>query len=41
VRGYDGLTPYARVGDVPALALSVALLAAPALRARRVRQSLA
>jgi apolipoprotein N-acyltransferase len=38
VRGRSGLTPYARFGDAPALALSVALAALPLL-ARRSRNA--
>jgi apolipoprotein N-acyltransferase len=37
VQGHAGLTPYARAGDVPALALATALVAIPALLARRAR----
>ncbi|HEY1325843.1 MAG TPA: apolipoprotein N-acyltransferase [Casimicrobiaceae bacterium] len=39
VRGRSGLTPYARVGDAPAVALGVALIALPALAARRERRT--
>jgi apolipoprotein N-acyltransferase len=41
VRGHEGLTPYARVGDGPLLALCVALIAIPALASRRARRTLA
>ena len=39
VQGHDGLTPYARAGDAPALALAGALVALPALRSRRARRA--
>ena len=35
VRGYRGLTPYARVGDLLALGLALALVVGPALSVRR------
>jgi apolipoprotein N-acyltransferase len=38
VRGRGGMTPYARAGDVPAIALAVALIAIPALLALAARR---
>jgi apolipoprotein N-acyltransferase len=37
VQGYAGITPYMRFADWPIVALSLALLAAAALLARRER----
>ena len=39
VRSHEGLTPYARLGDAPALALSMVLVAVPALAARAGRRA--